>query len=88
MARFRRFAAALAARNLSITRTTSAPLAEHAQRLQKKGVHTLLSNHDTEFTQSAYHQADITSFDVQRMISCKVDNRAPVRELLALYSPR
>ncbi|MBB71269.1 MAG: DNA adenine methylase [Legionellales bacterium] len=63
-------------------------LAEHAQRLQKKGVHTLLSNHDTEFTQSAYHQADITSFDVQRMISCKVDNRAPVRELLALYSPR
>ena len=60
-------------------------LAEWAEEVSARGVPVVISNHDTEFTQQVYHQADLTRFPVQRNISCKGNSRGAVRELLAVY---
>ncbi len=60
-------------------------LAEVAKRLSKKGVHVVISNHDTTFTQTAYESAKIISFQVRRFISCKGDARGQANEMLALF---
>jgi DNA adenine methylase len=60
-------------------------LAELAKSLSKKGVHVVISNHDTTFTQTAYESAKIVSFQVRRFISCKGDARGQANEMLALF---
>lgn len=61
-------------------------LAEMAEVLARRGIPVLLSNHDTEFTRSAYASAQIASFDVQRYISCDGQSRGRAPEMLALFS--
>jgi len=61
-------------------------LAEFAETLAMRDIPVLLSNHDTEFTRTAYQNArSLHSFPVQRSISCHGDNRHKVNEVLALY---
>lgn len=60
-------------------------LADMAKTLSKRGVHVVISNHDTTFTQTAYESAKIISFQVQRFISCKGDARGQATEMLALF---
>lgn len=74
--------------NYSATRFGTAEqqlLAEWAEAAAARGVPVVISNHDTEFTQKVYRQADLTRFPVQRNISCKGSSRGAVRELLAVY---
>lgn len=61
-------------------------LANLAQGLANRGIPSLISNHDTPFTRALYQNASVTSFKVQRFISCKGNKRKPVRELLALFT--
>lgn len=62
-------------------------LASEAERLAARGVTVLISNHDTDFTRQAYHNADRQlSFPVRRSISCNGAQRGHAAELLALYS--
>lgn len=61
-------------------------LAHHAQMTSKNGIPVIISNHDTPFTRELYQQAYITSFSVQRFISCAGNNRQQVKELVAIYS--
>jgi DNA adenine methylase len=60
-------------------------LADLAQELAERGVPVVISNHDTDFTQSLYANAKITSFDVQRYISSSANNRNKASELIASY---
>ncbi|MCX7117452.1 MAG: Dam family site-specific DNA-(adenine-N6)-methyltransferase [Legionellales bacterium] len=60
-------------------------LAELAMTYAKKGVTVVISNHDTQFTRHHYREALITSFPVSRLISCNIDQRVPVVELLAVF---
>ncbi len=60
-------------------------LAQHALMTSKKGIPVIISNHDTPFTRELYKKAKITSFPVQRFISCDGRNRQPVKELIAIY---
>lgn len=52
---------------------------------RQKGITTILSNHDTEFTRHHYKEGDIVSFPVKRFISCHSETRRPVRELIAIF---
>lgn len=61
-------------------------LAKEAERLSRLGIPVLLSNHDTEFTREIYAAAQITSFGVQRCISCDGSSRGKAAELLALFA--
>ena len=61
-------------------------LADWAMRLKQKGIPVLISNHDTKTTRELYKDAKITSFQVQRTISCDANKRTKVKELLALFS--
>jgi DNA adenine methylase len=61
-------------------------LARQAKKLVTRGVTVVLSNHDTEFTRSAYSSAKIISFDVQRYISCDGNNRNKAPEVLAIFA--
>lgn len=61
-------------------------LASLAAKYAKRGVVVVISNHDTPFTRHHYRNSLITAFPVQRMISCKVNNRMPVQELIAVFS--
>jgi len=63
-------------------------LARMAEELSGRGIPVLISNHDTEFTNRAYQNADIQRFQVQRFISCDGENRKKVGEILALFAPR
>jgi DNA adenine methylase len=60
-------------------------LATLAKKLSRKGIPVLVSNHSNAFTHQLYEGAAIEEFSVQRYISCKVENRSKVLELLALY---
>ncbi|HEY9744918.1 MAG TPA: Dam family site-specific DNA-(adenine-N6)-methyltransferase [Oculatellaceae cyanobacterium] len=60
-------------------------LADMAKHLSRRGVHVVISNHDTVFTQTAYESARIVSFKVRRFISCKGDARGEANEMLALF---
>ncbi len=50
------------------------------------GIPVLLSNHDTEFVREIYAGAQITSFGVQRCISCDGSGRGRAPEVLALFA--
>ncbi|WP_440903141.1 Dam family site-specific DNA-(adenine-N6)-methyltransferase [Catenovulum sp. SX2] len=61
-------------------------LAHTAAELALKGTNTvLISNHDTPISRKLYHNANIRSTKVSRVISQKVENRRAVKEVLALY---
>lgn len=61
-------------------------LAALAREAWQKGIHVVLSNHNTELTRSLYSPAILKFFNVQRFISCASDNRRAAPELLAVYS--
>jgi len=61
-------------------------LAHLAGRLAARGVPVLISNHQTEFTERVYAGAAISSFQVQRLISCNGEKRSMAGELLALFT--
>lgn len=63
-------------------------LARVAQEVAHAGIPVLISNHDNAFTREIYEEAEITSFDVQRFISCDGENRGKAAELLALFGGR
>ncbi|WDL96431.1 Dam family site-specific DNA-(adenine-N6)-methyltransferase [Alicyclobacillus sp. ALC3] len=60
-------------------------LARVAAETAARGVPVVISNHDNEFTRKVYQGAVVTSFDVQRFISCDGDHRGKAKELLALF---
>jgi DNA adenine methylase len=61
-------------------------LAKMANNLAAKGITVVISNHDTEFTRSAYQKASLSSFAVQRFISCNGASRQKAAEMLAIFS--
>lgn len=63
-------------------------LAEKAGQLAERGVRVVISNHDTKEIRKLYKNGNalISSFDVQRNISCNTSNRNKVKELLAIFS--
>jgi len=63
-------------------------LADLARDAARHGVTVVISNHDTEFTREQYHQAEIKSFQVKRLINCVAENRAPAQELVAIFRAR
>ena len=60
-------------------------LATLAGEARQKGIHIVLSNHDTELTRRLYASALLKHFAVQRFISCDGDKREAAPELLAVY---
>lgn len=60
-------------------------LAHLAKQLRHRGVHTLISNHHTPFTQRLYAGAQMHTLKVARLISCKINGRRPVKEVLAFF---
>jgi len=60
-------------------------LALLAEKTAKKGIPVLISNHYTDFTKEIYKNAELTTFSVQRYISCKGDKREKAQEVLALF---
>ena len=60
-------------------------LVELAKELSSKGIPVVISNHDTEFVQNLYCDAQIHSFSVQRFISSKANNRKKAKEILAVF---
>jgi DNA adenine methylase len=58
-----------------------------ASKLASRGVQVVISNHDTKLIRDLYKEAgaQITSFQVQRMISSNAKNRLRVGELIAVF---
>ncbi len=69
----------------SFTMEQQKQLAQLAEKTAKKGIPVLISNHLTDFTRDIYKNAELTTFSVQRYISCKGDKREKAQELLALF---
>jgi len=61
-------------------------LVDIAKETAAGGVPVLISNHNTPFTRTAYREASITRFRVQRHISCNGTKRNKAGELLALFT--
>ena len=61
-------------------------LALAAEQLSALEIPVLISNHLTNFTESIYNKASLTTFHVRRSISCNASNRNHACEVLALYS--
>lgn len=63
-------------------------LANCAKEARLRGIHVLISNHDTIYTRQLYQDAnDIQTFPVSRTIAAKGMKRVPVMELLAYFNP-
>lgn len=56
-----------------------------AKTLQQKNIPVVISNHHTPYTEALYQEAEMTSFEVARFISCKGSQRRKVRELIVRY---
>lgn len=56
-----------------------------AECARNASVPVVISNHDTDVSRQLYHDADITSFEIQRSISCVGDSRIKASELLASF---
>ena len=67
--------------------TQQIALAEQAESLSTRGIPVIISNHDTAFTRELYATAKIIPLQVTRNISCKVNNRAKAKEIIAVFSP-
>lgn len=63
-------------------------LATWAEKLSIQGTPVIISNHDTLFTRNIYQKAQLHFFSVRRFISCLVNQRKPVQELIAIYTPQ
>ena len=61
-------------------------LADLAKVTSEKGIPMLISNHNTNFTRTAYNKAKISKFHVRRFISCNGKKRGMAGELLALFT--
>ena len=61
-------------------------LARMALKLKNRGIPVIISNHNTEYTQKIYKDAQIHEFDVQRNISCDGANRNKAKELIAVFA--
>lgn len=61
-------------------------LAKLAEELSAKSIPVIISNHNTTFTREAYKKAHISTFEVQRYISCNGANRSKAAEVLAVFS--
>jgi len=57
-----------------------------AKELSNIGIPVIISNQDTKFTQKLYCNAQLYSFNVQRFISCNVQNRRKSKEILAVFN--
>ena len=64
-----------------------AVLTNCAERLVKKGVRVVISNHHTRATARLYHDAGASTvkFNARRTISCKANRRKHVKEVLAVF---
>lgn len=64
-------------------------LAEWAEKLSKRGIPVIISNHDTDNTRTLYRDAGARTegFLVKRTISCDIKNRKPTGEILAVFQP-
>ncbi|NIN33791.1 MAG: Dam family site-specific DNA-(adenine-N6)-methyltransferase [Gammaproteobacteria bacterium] len=64
-------------------------LAEWANKLSRKGIQVVISNHDIQSISDLYQQrgANMDQFRVRRTISCHADNRVKVGELIAVFEP-
>ncbi len=60
-------------------------LADAARAAARRGALVILSNHDTPLTRSLYQGAALSSFPVQRLISCKGESRHSAQELLVVW---
>ena len=60
-------------------------LAALAEEAWQKGIHVIVSNHDTEAARNLYSSAILKRFAVQRFISRNGDKREAAPELLAVY---
>lgn len=67
--------------------TQQQQLADLAMACRQRGIPVLISNHDTPLARTLYADAQITTLQVDRFISCKVGGRGKIGELLALYMP-
>jgi len=61
-------------------------LAQLAEDLANKNITVIISNHDTACSRKLYQNATIHSFPVKRTISCQVNSRKPVHELIAIFN--
>lgn len=57
-----------------------------AECARNASVPVVISNHDTDVSRQLYHDADITSFEIQRSISCVGETRTKAKELLAVFN--
>ena len=64
-------------------------LAEWAPKLARRGIQVVISNHNIKAIKQLYENAGAATkgFMVRRMISCQVNNRAKVGEILAVFQP-
>jgi DNA adenine methylase len=63
-------------------------LLDWAERLARKGIPVIISNHATPWTRSRYSRAVIQEFLAPRVISCNGNSRGSVREILAVFGGR
>lgn len=62
-------------------------LAQLAEEAVSRGIPVLISNHQTNFTERLYANAELHRFSVRRSISCNGDKRDLAAEMLALFVP-
>jgi DNA adenine methylase len=62
-------------------------LAQVAEKMARKGIPVLISNHSTSFTKKIYKHAKTSELSVRRLISCNGSKREHAKEILALYLP-
>ena len=62
-------------------------LAKWAGKLARRGIPVIISNHDTDNTRNLYHDAGAKTegFLVRRTISCDINNRQKIGEILAVF---
>ena len=63
-------------------------LAEVYRKLAKRGVHVMLSNHDTTWVRKSYRDFRLVEVKVKRSVNSRGDRRGAVGELIVLsYDP-
>ena len=60
-------------------------LVKESIKARDKGSRVVVSNHDNKITRELYQQAQLSSFYVQRNISCDGKRRKKVKELIATF---
>ena len=71
--------------NKRFTEADQLALVALAKEYAARGIPVIISNHDTDFIRHHYQGAQITTFPVQRFISCNANKRLPVQEVIALF---